>query len=103
MVQVSVGKKAVKANNGLKAPMEKDATFFSPKSLLVQPPDSTHMLDCFRFGDESSDHDLLLNIPSHSSFPQAELLLPTPGFGAQASTSSSIYQNHSPCFQTKPH
>ncbi|KAL8106949.1 GATA transcription factor 26-like isoform X2 [Apium graveolens] len=96
------GKKAVMANNGLKAPMNKDATFFSPKS--VQPPDSTsRMLDCFQFGDETSDHDLLLNIPSHSSFPQAELLLPTPGFGTQTSTGSSTYQNRVPCFQTKPH
>ncbi|WOG85782.1 hypothetical protein DCAR_0104975 [Daucus carota subsp. sativus] len=89
------GKKAVKTNYGLKAPMDKEATFFSPKTRLVQPPDNTSLMpDCFQFGDESSDHDLLLNIPSHSSFPQAELLLPTQGFGAQASTSSSIYHNH---------
>lgn len=103
MVQVSGGKKAVKTKYGLEAPTDKDATFFSPKSLLVQPPDSTPMLDYFQFGDESSDHDLLLNIPSSSSFPQAELLLPSPGFGAQASTSSSINQNHVPYqFQPEP-
>ncbi|KAH7833864.1 hypothetical protein Vadar_010549 [Vaccinium darrowii] len=42
------------------------------------PPDSSSlMLDSFQFMDESSDQDLLLDVPSNNSFPQAELLFPT--------------------------
>ncbi|XP_074329293.1 GATA transcription factor 26 isoform X2 [Apium graveolens] len=87
---------SMKANYDNKELVDNDATCFSPKSLFALPPDNTSlMLDSFRF-DEHSDQDLLLNVPSHSSFPQAELLMPTSSFNnAQASTSSSsIYQNH---------
>lgn len=86
---------SMKANYDNKDLVDSDATCFSPKSLFALPSDNTSlMLDSFRF-DEHSDHDLLLNVPSHSSFPQAELLMPTSSFNAQASTSSSsIYQNH---------
>lgn len=85
----------MKANYEHKEVMENDGTCFSPKSLFALPPDhSSLMLDSFRYGDESSDQDLLLDVPSNSSFPQAELLLPTSSFAAQASTSSSsVYQN----------
>lgn len=70
-----------------------DGSCFSPKSLFALPPDgSSLMLDSFNFAEESSDQDLLLEVRSNSSFPQAELLHPTLSFGAQASTSnSSIY------------
>ncbi|KAL6579065.1 hypothetical protein OROMI_009281 [Orobanche minor] len=53
------------------------SSFFSLKSLFCS--------DC---GDESREQDLLLDVPSNGSFPQAELL-PSSSFGAQASTSSS--------------
>ncbi|KAM7531044.1 hypothetical protein LguiB_034454 [Lonicera macranthoides] len=72
---------------------DNDGTYFSPKSLFTLPPDSSSlMLESFCYENQSSDNDLLLlDVPSNSSFPQAELLfLPT----SQASTSSSsIYQN----------
>ncbi|XP_052170505.1 GATA transcription factor 26-like [Diospyros lotus] len=67
-----------------------DGSCFSPRSLLMLPHDnSSVMLDSFQFTGESSDQDLLLDVPSNSSFPEAELLLPASSFGVQASTSSS--------------
>lgn len=68
---------------------------YNPKSLFPLPPDaSSHLLDSFNFVEESSDQDLLLEVPSNNSFPQAELLHPTSIFGAQASTSSSSAYSH---------
>nr|AFK41937.1 unknown [Lotus japonicus] len=55
---------------------------------------SSLFLDSLNFAEESSDQDLLLDVPSNSSFPQAELLCPTLSFGAQASTSSSSAYSH---------
>lgn len=73
--------------------VDNDGSCFSPRSLFALPPDSSSlMLDSFQFMDESSDQDLLLDVPSNNSFPQAELLYPTSSFGAQASTSSSSIQ-----------
>lgn len=69
--------------------MENDGSCFSPKSLFALPSENS-----FRFTNESSDQDLLLDVPSNSSFPQAELLLPTASFAAQASTSSSSIYPH---------
>ncbi|XP_061343938.1 GATA transcription factor 26 [Gastrolobium bilobum] len=67
-----------------------DGTCYSPKSLFALPPDASSLLrDSLNFVEESSDQDLLLEVPSNSSFPQAELLNPTLSFGAQTSTSSS--------------
>lgn len=74
-----------------------EASCFSPRSLFAFTPDkSSLMLDYFQFNDDSSDQDLLLDIPSNGSFPQAELLYPTSSYGSQqASTSSStIYHPH---------
>ncbi|KAM7491163.1 hypothetical protein LguiA_034084 [Lonicera macranthoides] len=86
-----------KASYENKELVETDGNCFSPKSLFALPPDSSSlMLESFQFANDNSDQDLLLDVPSHSSFPQAELLFPSPSFGAsaQASTSSSsIYQN----------
>ncbi|KAL6536540.1 hypothetical protein OROGR_013112 [Orobanche gracilis] len=53
------------------------SSFFSMKSPF-----------CSNCGDESREQDLLLDVPSNGSFPQAELL-PSSSLGAQASTSSS--------------
>ncbi|GAV79765.1 LOW QUALITY PROTEIN: GATA domain-containing protein/UCH37_bd domain-containing protein, partial [Cephalotus follicularis] len=70
--------------------VDNDGSCFSPRTLFTLPPDGGSLfLDSLQFVDESSDQDLLLDIPSNSSFPQAELLHPTKSFGQQASTSSS--------------
>lgn len=76
--------------------IDNDVSCFSPRSLFALPPDgSSLMLDSLNFIDESSDQDLLLDVPSNSSFPQAELLHPNLSFGSQASTSSSsAYPQH---------
>ena len=69
-----------------------EGSCFSPKSLFALPPDgSSLMLDSFNFVEGSSDQDLLLEVPSNGSFPQAELLHPTLSFGAQASTRVAQY------------
>ncbi|KAF9625441.1 hypothetical protein IFM89_022838 [Coptis chinensis] len=73
-----------------------EGSCFSPGSLFVFPPDKRSlMLDYLQFNDDSSDQDLLLDVPSNGSFPQAELLYPTSSFGSQqASTSSSTEYPH---------
>ncbi|XP_057476949.1 GATA transcription factor 26-like [Actinidia eriantha] len=83
-------KRAIKGGYEHKVPVDNDGSCFSPRSLFGLPPDtSSLMLDSFRCMGESSDQDLLLDVPSNNSFPEAELLLPISRFGAQASTSSS--------------
>ncbi|KAD6453420.1 hypothetical protein E3N88_08125 [Mikania micrantha] len=87
---------SMKASYEHKEIMDNDGPGFSPRSLFALPPDhSLLMLDSLKQADENCDQDLLLDVPSHTSFPQAELLLPKSSFAAaQASTSSSsIYQN----------
>lgn len=69
--------------------IDKDDPFVSAKSLFpMQNDNGSLVLDTSHFDGESSDQDLLLDVPSNGSFPQAELL-PTSSFGALASTSSS--------------
>ncbi|KAL2321523.1 hypothetical protein Fmac_025902 [Flemingia macrophylla] len=72
-----------------------EGSSFSPKNLFALPhgDNGLHMLDSLNFVGESSE-DLLLEVPSNSSFPQAELLHPTLCYGAQVSTTSSSV--HSP-------
>ncbi|MBA0796631.1 hypothetical protein Gohar_007382 [Gossypium harknessii] len=80
----------MKASCENKEPIDNDGSCFSPRSLFALPSDgSSLMLDSLHFVDESSDQDLLLDVPSNGSFPQAELLHPALSFGQQASTSSS--------------
>lgn len=76
--------------------LDHEGSSFSPRSLFALPPDGGSLeLDSFNFDDEISDHDLLLDVPSNSSFPQAELLHPASGFGSQQqSTSSSSAYPH---------
>ncbi|WVZ25812.1 hypothetical protein V8G54_004356 [Vigna mungo] len=61
-----------------------EGSSFSPKSLFSLPHGvgGLHMLDSCNYVGESSE-DLLLDVPSNSSFPQAELLLPTLSYGAK--------------------
>ncbi|KHG02963.1 GATA transcription factor 26 -like protein [Gossypium arboreum] len=80
----------MKASCENKELIDNDGSCFSPRSLFALPSDrSSLMLDSLHFVDESSDQDLLLDVPSNGSFPQAELLHPALSFGQQASTSSS--------------
>ncbi|KAJ4842736.1 hypothetical protein Tsubulata_050596 [Turnera subulata] len=75
--------------------IDNDGSCFSPRSLFALPPDGgSLMLDSLHFVEESSDQDLLLDVPSNGSFPQAELLHPSMSFGQQASTSSSSIYPH---------
>jgi len=68
-----------------------DGACYSPKSLFALPPDAgSLMLGSLNFVEEIGDQDLLLEVPSNTSFPQAELLHPS----AQASTSSSSVYSH---------
>ncbi|XP_009613626.1 GATA transcription factor 26-like [Nicotiana tomentosiformis] len=79
-----------------KEPLDNDGSCSSPKSSFALPSETSSLvLDSFRSANENSDQDLLLNVPSNSYFPQAELLLPTSSFTPQASTSSSsMYPSH---------
>ncbi|GLU05512.1 hypothetical protein SLE2022_226100 [Rubroshorea leprosula] len=75
--------------------LDNDGSCFSPRSLFALPPDSSSMmLDSLQFVDEISDQDLLLDVPSNGSFPEAELLHPPLSFGQQASTCSSSAYPH---------
>ncbi|KAL9327487.1 hypothetical protein ACSQ67_002490 [Phaseolus vulgaris] len=72
-----------------------DGACYSPKSLFALPPDaSSLMFGSLNFVEEIGDQDLLLEVPSNTSFPQAELLHPSLSLGAQASTSSSSVYSH---------
>ncbi|KAJ4712649.1 GATA transcription factor 26-like [Melia azedarach] len=86
----------VKATYENKEFMENDGSCFSPRSLFALPTDgSSLMLESLNFVDESCDQDLLLDVPSNGSFPQAELLHPSLSYGQQASnSSSSAYPSH---------
>lgn len=76
--------------------LDNDGSYSSPKSSFALPSETSSLvLDSFRSANENSDQDLLLNVPSNSYFPQAELLLPTSSFTPQASaSSSSMYPSH---------
>ncbi|XP_055819712.1 GATA transcription factor 26-like isoform X2 [Solanum dulcamara] len=76
--------------------IDNDGSCFSPRSSFALPSENSSLvLDSFRSANENSHQDLLLDVPSNSYFPQAELLLPTSSFTTQASTSSSsMYPPH---------
>ncbi|KAL3499723.1 hypothetical protein ACH5RR_038816 [Cinchona calisaya] len=74
--------------------MDNDGSCFSPRSLFALPPEKSSLVLESHNTAENSDQDLLLDVPSNSSFPQAELLLPTSNFSAQASTISSSGYPH---------
>lgn len=79
----------------LKSEAEHDSSCFSPRSLFAMPTDGQALkLDSFYAseGNSNPDQDLLLEVPSNSSFPQAELLQPAP-----SSTSQQASNNSSSC------
>ncbi|XP_039022617.1 GATA transcription factor 26-like isoform X2 [Hibiscus syriacus] len=85
----------MKATYENKEAIDDDGSCFSPRSLFALPPiGGSLVMDSLHFVDESSDQDLLLDVPPNGSFPQAELLHPTLSFGQQASTSSSSARSH---------
>ncbi|CAN4097785.1 unnamed protein product [Withania somnifera] len=71
--------------------VDNNRSCFSPKRLFPLLSNHSPVLDSFDF---ANDQGVLLNVPSNSSFAQAELLLPTSNFAAQASTSSSSVYPH---------
>lgn len=85
----------VKSNYEQKELIDDDENFLSAKRALSSHTNNGSLvLDSSHFMEDSSEQDLLIDLPCHSSFPQAELLLPITSFGAQASTSSSsVYPN----------
>ncbi|XP_010933571.1 GATA transcription factor 26 isoform X2 [Elaeis guineensis] len=48
--------------------IDNEEACFSPRSFFASPPDRVSMVD------DSTDHDLLLDVPCNASFPEAELL-----------------------------
>ncbi|ONK55608.1 uncharacterized protein A4U43_UnF1060 [Asparagus officinalis] len=55
--------------------VDNDGTCFSPRTIFATPPERSSSLLCsLQFTDDNSDHGLLLDVPSSSSFPEAELL-----------------------------
>lgn len=85
----------MKATHENKELIDNESSCFSPRSLFALPPDgSSPMLGSLHFANECSDQDLLLDVPSNGTFPQAELLHPTSSFGQQASTSSNSPHPH---------
>ncbi|KAL4602327.1 hypothetical protein ACB092_10G045200 [Castanea dentata] len=74
----------VKASYENKELIDNDSSCFSPRSLFALPTEGSSLtLDSFNFVEESSDQDLLLDVPSNGSFPQAELLHPSLSFDGQ--------------------
>ncbi|XP_071725071.1 GATA transcription factor 26-like [Rutidosis leptorrhynchoides] len=64
-----------KASYEHKELIDNESYGISPKSRFVSPSDnSSLMLEFSKYADESCDQDLLLDVPSNTSFPQAELL-----------------------------
>lgn len=55
--------------------VDNDGTCFSPRTIFATPPERSSMLCSLQFTDDSSDHDLLLDVRCNTSaFPEAELL-----------------------------
>lgn len=54
--------------------VENEGACFSPRSMFATPPDRSSMMVPMQFTDESSDQDLLLDVPCNTSFPDAQLL-----------------------------
>ncbi|XP_073111725.1 GATA transcription factor 27-like isoform X2 [Elaeis guineensis] len=54
--------------------LDNEGACFSPRSFFASPPDRGTMLAPLQFSDDSTDHDLLLDVPCNGSFPEAELL-----------------------------
>jgi hypothetical protein len=65
-------------------------------SLFLSPPDRKVLDLPIECCDEFSNEELLLDIPSNSSFPEAELLKVIPNEESQSSCGISSYSNKQP-------
>ncbi|KAL9231169.1 hypothetical protein vseg_006426 [Gypsophila vaccaria] len=76
-----------------KCPIQNEVPFLTPTSrnVFALPSDGSSLVL-----DEMSDQDLLLDVPSNGSFPQAELLCATSSFASHlaSASSSSIRSSH---------
>lgn len=54
--------------------IDNEGSCFSPRSLFAFPPDGSSSLDSLQFSSDSSNQDLLFDMPSYTSFTQAELI-----------------------------
>ncbi|XP_074269237.1 GATA transcription factor 26 isoform X2 [Silene latifolia] len=77
-----------------KAPLQDEMPYFipTPKNVFAFPGGGGGghlMLDSMHCEDEASDQDLLLEVPSNGSFPQAELLCPASSYVSQQASASS--------------
>lgn len=78
----------MKSSNEEKELIDINSSSFSPRCLFPLPSNSSAVDSLL----VANDQEVLLDVPSNSSFAQAELLLPTSNFAPQASTSScSVY------------
>ncbi|CAA7393151.1 unnamed protein product [Spirodela intermedia] len=57
--------------------MENTLSIFSPRGMLASPLQVNPLLDSLQFDGEDSDQDLLLEVRTNGSFPEAELLSET--------------------------
>ncbi|KAG6577659.1 GATA transcription factor 26, partial [Cucurbita argyrosperma subsp. sororia] len=74
--------------------VDSDGSCFSPRSLFALPSDGgSFTLESLHFDEDSLDQDLLLDVRSNNSFPQAELLHPSLSFSAQQASNSSSSVN----------
>jgi len=81
-----------KAGYECKEAVQNEGSYFipTPRNLFaLQTNGSSLMLDSFQLEDESSDQDLLLDVPSNGLFPEAELLHPAFSFASQQASASS--------------
>lgn len=53
---------------------DNEGACFSPRSIFASPPDQSSSLASLQFTDESSNQDLLFDVPSNGRFPEAQLL-----------------------------
>jgi hypothetical protein len=65
-------------------------------SLFLSPPDRKVLDIPIECCDDFSNEGLLLDIPSNSSFPEAELLKVIPNEESQSSCGISSYSNNQP-------
>ncbi|XP_072983889.1 GATA transcription factor 27-like [Typha latifolia] len=56
--------------------VDNDGACFNPRNFLASSPDRRSML--VQYTDDSSDHNLLVDVPCNGSFPEAELLYHPP-------------------------
>ncbi|KAI4311624.1 hypothetical protein MLD38_036505 [Melastoma candidum] len=89
-----------KGVSGQQEAVHHDNSYFGPRSLFAVPGYNANppKPDSFYISEETfdPDQDLLLEVPSNSSFPQAELLRPAPSstISQQASNNSSSCSQH---------